>query len=388
MPRTTPRSLRRARVAGRLVTAVAALGTTIPGGAAAQNNGPYAEAPVANRYVPAIEAARHLIDSVMTAENIPGLSVAVGVDGDVVWSEGFGWADIENRVPVTPLTKFRIGSVSKTLTADAVGMLVEEGLLDLDVPIQTYVPSFPEKRAPVTTRQLGGHIAGIRHYRGTETVSEGQRAYRNVTTALRIFQDDSLLFEPGSDYSYSSYGWNLISAIVQSAAGERFLDFMDERVFERLGMRNTVADHVDSIIPFRTRFYTLDSGRSVRNAPAVNNSYKWAGGGFLSTMEDLVRFGFAHLDTTYLRAETVEMLWASQHTSDGEATGYGIGWRTVEDDAGRWYVGHGGSSVGGRTQFLLYPRERVVVAVTANSSQAPMSASLALRLVSGFVDGR
>jgi serine beta-lactamase-like protein LACTB, mitochondrial len=370
-------------LAAAIVTVCGTGGAT---GSTFQVSGRYAEAPTASAYIEAIHDARSVIDSLMDAESIPGLSVAVGVGGTIVWSEGFGFADVENRVLVTPLTTFRIGSVSKTLTADAIAMLVQDGQLDLDARVQQYVPSFPTKRWPITTRLVGGHLAGIRHYRGNESVGEGQRSYADVVSSLSIFEDDSLLFQPGTQYSYSSYGWNLISAVVQGASGTRFLDFMDRRVFERLGMRHTVADHVDSIIAFRTRYYQRDFHGHVRNAQFVNNSYKWAGGGFLSTMEDLVQFGFAHLDTTYLRATTIALLWSSQHTADGSATNYGIGWRTYEDDRGRRVVGHGGSSVGGRTQFLMYPNEQVVVAVTANLSEASISEQFALRIAAGFLD--
>lgn len=323
----------------------------------------------------AVEAARLLADAFLEDANLPGISVAVGMDGDVVWSEGFGYADVEQRVPVTPISRFRIGSVSKTLTATAIGLLVERGELDLDAPVQTYVPDFPEKRWTITTRQLGGHIAGVRHYRGAEFLSA--RHYETVAEGLEIFADDTLLFEPGTDYSYSSYGWNLVSAVIEDAAGEPFLPFMDREVFDALDMRHTVAEQMDSIIPYRVRYYQLGEGRRLLNAPFVDNSYKWAGGGFLSTPEDLVIFGFAHLDPTLLGDETVALLMRPQRLASGEETGYGIGWSSGEDPHDRRTVGHGGGSVGGTTAFLTWPDEEMVVAVTVNLSGAPGVASLA-----------
>lgn len=368
------------KTARHLVSLTAFL-LTLPGTVRAQAA---AEAPTDRRYVEAVQAGREVINAFMHEHGVPGMSVAVGVDGDIAWSEGFGFADLENRVPVTPLTKFRIGSVSKTLTADAIARLVQEGRLDLDAPVQQYVPSFPEKRWPVTSRQIGAHLGGIRHYQGMESVTAGQRSYPNVLLSLRIFRDDTLLFEPGTQYSYSSFGFNLLSAVVQQAAGEPFLSYIDRVVFERLGMRHTVADYVDSIIPFRTRFYQ-QSGTATRNAFMVDNSYKWAGGGFLSTMEDLVTFAFAHQDPEYLDPATVRLLWTSQHLRDGSDVHYGIGWRVYEDDAGRRVVGHGGSSVGGRTQLVMYPDQGVVIAVTANLSEAPVSEAFAMAIVRGFL---
>ena len=188
----------------------------------------------AEGYGDAIASARALIDSLMEARGIPGMSVAVGQGSEVIWSEGFGYSDLTHEVRVTPETRFRIGSVSKPFTAAAVAHLVEDGALDLDAPVRTYVPSWPAKRWPVTTRQLAGHIGGVRHYRGSENFS--MASYPDVLSGLAIFQDDSLISEPGTDYSYSSYGWNLISAVVEGASGEPFLDYMDAVVFGPLEM--------------------------------------------------------------------------------------------------------------------------------------------------------
>jgi CubicO group peptidase (beta-lactamase class C family) len=162
-----------------------------------------AQAQVPAQYAPAVRFARALVTAVMEASGTPGMSAAVGIDGDIVWAEGFGYADVELRVPVWPESKFRIGSVSKPLTAAAVGLLVEQGKLDLDATVQRYVPTFPEKRWPITTRQVAGHLAGIRHYDGDESLSSVR--YATVTDGLAIFEDDTLLFQPGARFSYSSY---------------------------------------------------------------------------------------------------------------------------------------------------------------------------------------
>lgn len=323
-------------------------------------------------------AARALLDSVMEANSIPGLSVAVGRGSQVIWSEGFGYSDLTHDVMVTPLTKFRVGSVSKPITAAAIAVLLEEGALNLDVPVQTYVPSFPEKRWPVTTRLLAGHLGGIRHYQGDENFSSVR--YPTVLSGLTIFQDDPLINEPGTEYSYSSYAWNLISAVVEGASGEAFLDYMDRVVFAPLGMEHTVAGHTDSIIPNRTRFYVLSDDGDVLNAPYVDNSYKWAGGGFLSTPEDLLRFANGHLGPGFLQAETLELLFTSQTTRDGTETGYGVGWSSSSNAHGERIVSHGGGSVGGRTMLTINRDTGVIVAIVANLSSAPMTAELAGRI--------
>jgi len=326
----------------------------------------------------AIESARLLIDSLMEAESIPGLSVAVGDGSEVVWSEGFGYSDLTHQVNVTPLTRFRIGSVSKPITAAALGVLVERDALDLDAAVQNYVPSFPEKRWPISTRQLAGHLGGIRHYLGMENFSTVN--YPDVLSGLEIFQDDPLINEPGTEYSYSSYAWNLISAVVEGASGEPFLDFMQREVFDALSMDHTVADRNRKIIPDRTRFYVVDEEGEVSNAPYVDNSYKWAGGGFLSTPEDLLRFANGHVAPGYLQAETLELLFTSQALRDGSETGYGIGWRSYSNDHGERMVSHGGGSVGGRTILTLNRDTGLIVAIVANLSSAPMSGELAGRI--------
>jgi CubicO group peptidase (beta-lactamase class C family) len=345
-----------------------------PAIAAAQARALVADAPAHGGWTASIEQSRSVVQARMDQLGIPGASVAVAVEGKIVWAEGLGWADMENRVGVTPLTRFRTASISKALTAAAVGRLVEAGRLDLDAPVQQYVPSFPEKRAGVvTTRLLGGHIAGVRHYRGLEFASDVQ--YNDVLAGLEIFSADPLEFAPGADYLYSTYGWNLVSAVVQQASGERFLTYMRHQVLDPLGMTGTVAEHNDSIVPFRGRQYQRGQDGRLLNAPGVNNSNKWAGGGYLSTASDLVRYGSAYLEPGFLEPETISLLWTSQRTASGEVTGYGIGWRTGVEE-GRREVWHTGGAVGGSTILLIWPAEHIVVSILTNLEDAgPIAAA-------------
>ena len=302
------------------------------------------------------------------APRIPGVQVAVAINGTPVWSEGFGYADAARRRPVTRETQFRIGSVSKPLTAAAVALLYEQGKLDLDAPVQRYVPTFPEKGYPITTRQLAGHLAGIRHYRDREFLLN--RRFATVRDGLAIFQDDSLLFPPGTRFSYSSYGWNLVSAVVEGASGEDFLPYISAHVFRPLGLTHTAPDRTDSVVPGRTQFYDGDSAGGYHVAPPVDNSYKWAGGGFVSTAEDLVKFGSALVAPGFLRRQTLELLFTSQRTSAGEETGYGIGWFLRTDSLGHHWAFHGGSAVGGTAVFGVDRDAHVVVALLTNLSDA------------------
>lgn len=318
------------------------------------------------RFEPAITASRRQILDSLSSLRIPGAQIAVIKDGELVWSEGFGLADMEQQVPVTPRTRFRIASISKAVTAVGLGLLVQEGKVDLDQPVQRYVPSFPLKRWPITVRQVAGHLAGIRHYNDGEF--ESMRRYADVQEGLTIFAGDSLLFEPGTRFSYSSYGYNLISAVIEGATGEAFLSWMARRVFGPMGMTRTVPDYPDSIIPWRARAYVhADSLSPAQNAPYVDNSYKWAGGGFLSTAEDLARFGRNLLDGRLLRPATRELLWTTQKLRDGTVTGYGIGWSDFVDPHGHRRVGHTGGAMGGTSWLLIYPDQKLVLALLVNS---------------------
>jgi CubicO group peptidase (beta-lactamase class C family) len=266
---------------------------------------------------------------------------------------------------------FRIGSVSKPFTSIAVAQLVLGGKLDLDAPVQRYVPTFPQKPWPVTTRELAGHLAGIRHYQGNEFLSN--TPYPSVTAGLAIFANDSLLFEPGTRFAYSSYGFNLVSAVVEGASGENFLAYMGAHVIRPLGLTHTAPDRGDSVIPDRTAFYdpdTVHGGFQV--APPVDNSYKWGGGGFLSSAEDLVRFGSALLQPGFLPQSSLDLLFTSQKTRAGQPTGYGVGWFVATDSLGHRRVFHGGGSVGGTTAFGMDRDAHVAFALTSNLTDAPL----------------
>lgn len=301
------------------------------------------------------------------SRGVPGLALAVAVDGKLVYSESFGYADLEERVPVWPTTKFRIGSISKPLTSVALMQLVEAGKIDLDAPVQKYVPAFPDKGAVITVRMVAGHLAGIRHYKDDEFLI--QKHYANISEALKIFENDPLVAPPGTKFSYSSYGFNLISAVIQSAAGEDFLPYMQRNVFNRMGLVHTTPDQNTQIIEQRSRFYELPKDGAVENAEYVDNSYKWAGGGFLSTPEDLVRFGTALLHPGVLNAQSLKIMFTPQKTNSGQPIEYGIGWFIRKSKSGKLVYEHSGGSVGGTSQLIFYPESHIVVALTTNLSE-------------------
>jgi CubicO group peptidase (beta-lactamase class C family) len=344
------------------------------------------------KWAGAVERGRQVMRAGLAEQNLPGLSVAVGVDGEIVWAEGFGWANLEHHERVTPGTRFRVGTASNVLTSAAVGALLEDGRLNLDEEIQRYVPEFPEKPWRVTLRHLMGHVAGIRTDGGDEGPLLSEHCERPVE-GLRFFADRSLLFEPTTQYRYSSYGWILVSAAIEAAAGERFFTFMRQHVFEPLGMTDTIADSATDAIPARTTPYFPRFGADPRYGlhlmrPIDYSCYAGASA-FLSTPSDLVRFGLAMNIGTLLQPATVAMLQTSQRLASGEETGYGLGWdlETVTLAGEQTpVVGHDGDVLGGMVASLMTFRERgLVVAVTSNISYAD-TASLALSVAGAFAE--
>lgn len=325
----------------------------------------------------AVEQAQQIARAALVEQNLPGLSVAVGVGDAMVWAEGFGWADLESRLPVSPSHRFRIGTASVALTSAAVGLLIERGQLNLDEEIQTRVPEFPKKPWPITLRQLMGHVAGVRNDGGDEGPLLSQPCERPID-ALPVFAERPLLFEPGTAFRYSSYGWILVSAAVEAAAGEPFLTFIERQVFDPLGMRDTRADAAAKPIPDRVTPYFPRFAADPRYGPDPMRDLDYscyAGASvFLSTPSDLVRFGMAISRGALLQPATVAMLQTPQRLTSGEETGYGLGWdlETVTlGGAQTRAVGHDGDALGGRVASLMtVPAHGLVVAVTSNTSYA------------------
>jgi CubicO group peptidase (beta-lactamase class C family) len=290
-----------------------------------------------------IDDFERFIRSEMERQGIPGLSVAL-VTPELIWSNGFGFADLENRVRATEHSSYRMASVTKPMTAIAILELVEQGKVDLDAEVQVYVPSFPKKAYPVTIRQLLGHIGGISHYRNYEM--EGRiREPKNTKEAIAIFQDFDLVAAPGTKYVYSTYGFNLLGAVIEAASGRTYGDFMREHVWRPMGMNATRMDDPREIITNRVRGYTFENGR-LRNSEYVDISSRFAGGGTRSTVLDMLRL--AREVGNVLKPETVDLMWTSLATSDGEKTGYGLGW-SVSTVAGKFQVAHSGSQQETRT---------------------------------------
>ena len=309
--------------------------------------------------------------------HLPSISMAIGLDGELVYAGAVGYADLAERRLATPVSLYRIGSVSKSITTVALGRMLEAGLIDLDSNFRSYVPDFPEKRWPITLRQLASHTGGVRHYvNPLENYHDVH--YDTVASALVLVADDALLFEPGTRYDYSSYGFNMLSAAMVAAADTPFTTLLEREVYTPAGMKHTLAEDARNPDPDTVAFYNQTETDSFR-APYADNSYKIAGGGLIGTPTDLVSLGNELLTGDILEPETFTLLTTTVPLNDGNTDhnyglGFGSGTVTILDEERR-ELGHSGGSVGGLTAWKLFPAidtaqgpRDLVVATTINIS--------------------
>ena len=316
-----------------------------------------------------------ILTSLVNEEKVPGISVTVLKKGEIVLQKGYGYADLEKKIPVHPKkTIFRIASVSKPIAATALAQMVADNQIDLDASFYTYVPYYPRKTYDFTIRQLASHTAGIRGYRGIEY---GLNKLYSIKQGITVFKDDDLLFEPGTDYFYTSYDWVLISLAMQEISRIPFEDYVREKVLSPLGMKNTFVPNVNlgTVEGFSngkaasntldlTAFYSKNR-KGFRKAIPVNNFFKMAGGGYLSTSDDIAKFGQTYLDGKIL-FENVLSQFLTSVVVKGTPTYYGLGWQVSQDKKGRPFYGHVGNGVGGYSNFFVYPEQQMVFAILVN----------------------
>jgi serine beta-lactamase-like protein LACTB, mitochondrial len=309
------------------------------------------------------------ISRFMAANSIPGVSVAVVENGAVEWSAGFGTADLENLVPATSHTLYRLGSISKSITATAALLLWQQGNLNLDAPVQQYCPAFPQKDAPITTRELLGHLGGIRHYKSDSQddpeIGNTKHFLKPIQDGLDFFKNDPLVAKPGTEFHYSTQGFTLVGCAIEGASGENYVDYVRKNVLTPAGMTHTVVDNRFAIVPFRTRFYSKDSSGAISNADFLDSSYKIPGGGWLSSADDMAQFEVAMLNDRLVARSTRDLMWTPLKPTDGKEDHYALGWGTGRD-LGVLDVGQGGGQQGSSTFFMIIPERRAGVVVLIN----------------------
>jgi CubicO group peptidase (beta-lactamase class C family) len=226
-----------------------------------------------------------------------------------------------------------------------------------------YVPTFPAKRWSVSTRQLLGHLGGIRHYRRRELFSTTH--YTNILAPLSIFKADPLEHEPGTKYLYSTYGYTLVGAVVEAAAQEKFTEYVRHHVFTPAGMENTQVDDPAVIIPNLATGYVLVASGGLTEAPAFDATNKIPGGGFVSTAKDMAHYAVAVMTDRLLRPGTKDAMWMPQKTKNGTTTRYGLGW-ALGQWAGERTAAHSGGQPGVTTLLFLVPARGCAVIVLTN----------------------
>lgn len=306
-----------------------------------------------------------IVASRMAEDRLPSLSVAIGRKGTIVYAAAFGLADLENSVTASTRTVYRIGSVSKTVTATAAMQLVERGRLALDASVQQYCSSFPDKGALITPRLLLAHLGGIRDYNYSRFTEEflSSKRYASVGEALAVFKDDPLAAEPGTRHIYSSFGYGLLGCALEGASDVPFGDYVQANISRVAGMKQTRLDVPEEIVPYRARYYSKAEDGAWNHSPFVDLSDRFPAGGLLSTPSDLVAFGSALLDGRLLKKETLAAVSERQKTRSGEDVRYGLGWR-LSELPGELF--HGGTSVGGSAYLYLRVNSGTVVAFATN----------------------
>jgi serine beta-lactamase-like protein LACTB len=308
---------------------------------------------------------RRLAEDLLVTANLPGLSVAISKDGELVFADGFGFADVEAGRKVDARTQFRAASVSKTITVTALARLLQSGRLTLDSPIHEYARAYPKKEWTITVRQLAGHLGGLPHYSDQDRIE--RRFYSSVDDALSVFAHIPLQSQPGTQYHYSTHGYTLLSATIEGAAGRPFLEYLKSEIFAPLSMRSTGPDLRSHSDQHAASLYALRDGVRTKVMDPEDPSYKWAGGGMLSTPTDLVLMGDAYFNG-FFTADIVRSMFERQRLASREEMAIGIGWRQSFDMDGRLVMEHAGGMEGARSALVLFPEQKLAIAIMVNAS--------------------
>lgn len=346
------------RVSRRTVAVTAAAWLFAPGATAlADPDGPLSAA----------EVSQIILEAVARASGVPGMSAAVVMDGRVLWTGTTGSRDLERGLAVEPETAFRLASVSKLITATAAVRLEDRGLLDLGAPIQDTIRYLGDAWPVMTARQLASHTAGLPHYQAVDA-DRGGRSFASVREAVGLFAGRPLLSPPGERYFYSSWGYTLLSAVVEEAAGVPFLDYVATDVTAGLDIVPDTAPATAT----DTLAYSLEGGSPTRAAPH-DYSYSWGGAGFRAPAFALALFGDRVASPGFLSDAARESMWTPTRTSDGQAvtdddSEVAFGWRITSSIEGARMAHHAGAAIGARSVLLVYPDQRVSVALLSNAS--------------------
>lgn len=331
---------------------------------------------IANKNSSAKMDIQSRIDSLLkiyNSDDRAGYSVAVSQYGKLIYYKNSGYANLEHKVPVDSKTLFAIASATKAFTGVALLKLYSEGKINLDSPVQKYVPQFPvKKKGEITVNMLVAHLSGIRHYGWTERDANFfSKHYDNVLDAINIFKDDSLIAVPGTKYNYSSYGYDLLASVIQSASGVKFQDYVKKEIFEPLHLTNTRYDDSRIIIPNRAQSYSYYDPYNyaqhdeLYRIPYLDFSYNAGAGNILSTSNDLIKYGEALLKPGFLPEKEFKMLYTNQ-VINGVESPWSYGWFVEKDENGNKYLKINGSFPAFQSDLWVFPSDGIVVTILQN----------------------
>ena len=324
------------------------------------------------------KAAMGLLEDRRAKIGAPSLSAAIAIDGELVWAGAVGWSDVENRIPITVKTSYRIGSTSKPVGITGLARLVGAGMIELDGPISTYLTDLPNSAwANFTARDLASHTAGLPGYEENNDWIGFYKSlalttrYTDPKKALSVFDGADVLFEPKEDFHYSGFDNVLLSAVMQKAGGKSFNDLMSEIVFDPIGLQATLPDYLrEEGQPFARSYQT--KGDTVKPWRKVDLSHKLAAGGYVSTPSDLARFGAAWLDDDFIPSDIREIFWTPAPLSDGTVNeqNYALGFRRnswpIDGVGDVVFLNHGGVSKGAQCWLMIVPEYELTLAISVN----------------------
>jgi CubicO group peptidase (beta-lactamase class C family) len=310
----------------------------------------------------------------------PGAAALVIKDGKVVLRKGYGLANLELGVPVSPDMVFELGSITKQFTAASILLLQERGQLRVEDEITKYLPDYPTHGQKITIEHLLTHTSGVPSYTGMAEWRPRVREDMKLQDLIAIFKDKPLDFNPGEKWSYSNSGYILLGAIVEKVAGKSYEQFVEEEIFQKLGMAHSRYGHAEEIVPLRATGYARD-GDGFRNADYLSMTQPYAAGSLMSTVDDLAIWGRALGSEALLKKASLDRMFTSFKLNSGVSTYYGYGIE-VSDFEGKRVVGHGGGIFGFVTHMARIPEEGVFVAILSNNEDSdPDPGALALRIL-------
>jgi len=310
------------------------------------------------------EKTQKLAEKYLSNNNIPGMSISVSLNDTIIFSQGFGFSDIRSKTHVNPSsTRFRMASITKTMTAATLSKLAELNQVDLKKSIYFYLDSLPKKEFDFTIEEVGGHLSGIRRVASAEKYTCDNQY--NVKDFYKVFATDKLLFQPATKFEYSNYGYKLLGILIEKVTGKSIIENHKKYIIDAIGLKNTFPETSikDSLA---SKFY-IEKDKKIVDAPCLDCTFKYSSGCYLSTSEDLVKLGNAYLFANrILKKETLVTLIKSKKLKNGLKTNYGFGFETYKDIYGNYYYGHNGGYDGSRSCLRIYLTSKIVISILAN----------------------